>query len=420
MINTLKPADAPGHDEKRNDVLERISREYGKPEEKQREAVKKLGKDEFFKIMVTQIQHQDPMKPYENEQMAAQMAQFSALEQMMNVNQNLEKLTQAQQPLHNMGAAGLIGKYVSADSSRLTHTEGKYSDISFELPADAQSVRLIILNDRGENVREIEKDNLKKGPVKIEWDGKGSSGFAAKSGQYMVQVSASTAQGKNVPVKTAHTSVVHGVAYEGKETVLLTGDVTRPQKLLLKNVYKIVDANQAKAMAEKPQIAGLPEGFEITGLENLINGAAGGQAAPAAEDPMAKMIDSADRNMENYNPGLAGKYDGASVETMKRAQALDSVRPEQGLSTDQIRKMLEDGPDLTGHNPVAEAIRAGRARDAGQAPANMPPTDRTPIDAVNPAARDMGYGAATNGQKTAAGQAIPSSADGSTAGYLAE
>lgn len=416
MINTLKPADAPGHDEKRNDVLERISREYGKPEEKQREAVKKLGKDEFFKIMVTQIQHQDPMKPYENEQMAAQMAQFSALEQMMNVNQNLEKLTQAQQPLHNMGAAGLIGKYVSADSSRLTHTEGKYSDISFELPADADRVRLIILNDRGENVREIEKDSLKKGPVKIEWDGKGSNGFAAKSGQYMVQVSATTAQGKNIPVKTQHTSIVHGVAYEGKETVLLTGDVTRPQKLLLRNVYKIVDANQARAMAQKPQVAGLPEGFEINGLENLIKGAGGEEAKPEEEDPMAKMIESADRNMENYNPGISGKYDGASVEAMRRAQAMDSIRPEQGLSNDQIRKMLEEGPDLSGHNPVAEAIRAGQQRQAMNSAQAAPPANKEPIDAVNPAARERGYGA----QNSAAGQAIPSSADGSVAGQLME
>src|SRR5262245_45312066 len=119
----MKPAAAQGHEEAKGEVLKRIHEQYGAPEQKEREAVKKLGKDDFFKIMVTQMQHQDPLKPYQNEEMAAQMAQFTALEQMMNVNSNLEKLTQAQQPLHNMGAANLIGKYVTADSSRVLHTE---------------------------------------------------------------------------------------------------------------------------------------------------------------------------------------------------------------------------------------------------------------------------------------------------------
>ncbi|MEW6057837.1 MAG: flagellar hook assembly protein FlgD, partial [Bdellovibrionota bacterium] len=241
MINTLNPSKKPGHDAQHSEVLERIHREYGAPEEKQREAVKKLGKDEFFKIMVTQIQHQDPLKPYQNEQMAAQMAQFTSLEQMMNVNQNLEKLAQAQQPLHNLGAAHLIGKFITADSSRLIHTEGRYSDLNFNLPADAHHVRVVVLNDRGENIREIEAHDLKKGDAKLSWDGKQSNRMPAKSGQYLIQISASTADGKPISVQTQRTEIVHGVAFEGKETVLLTGDVTKPQKILLKNVYKVVE-----------------------------------------------------------------------------------------------------------------------------------------------------------------------------------
>lgn len=417
----MKPGGSQGHDEVKNDVLERISKEYGKPEEKQREAVKKLGKDEFFKIMVTQIQHQDPMKPYENEQMAAQMAQFSALEQMMNVNQNLEKLAQAQQPLHHLGAAGLIGKYVTADSGRIIHTEGKYSNISFELPADADNVRLILINERGENVREIEKHGLKKGPVKVEWDGKNSGNFPAKSGNYMVQISASTSQGKNIPVQTQHTSVVHGVAQEGNETVLLTGDITKPQKLLLKNVFKIVDATQAKELAAKPQIAGLPAGMEFTGLENLVKqaaegGAPGGDANEAAaaaaaaqglsQEEIEQLINSQERPMENYDPGAAPKYDGGAVEAMRRAN-MPQAPIVQPPSADEIRKMLEQAPDLSGANPAAEAVRAGRSPVP-----SAPAANKEAIDSINPAAKQFG--------NFAAGQSVPSSGDGSVAGQLAK
>ena len=242
VINSIKPSSTQGHDAVRGDVLERISKEYGKPEEKQREASKKLGKDEFFKIMVNQIQHQDPMKPYENEQMAAQMAQFSALEQMVNMNQAIEKLAQAQQPLHNLGAAGLIGKYVTADSSRVIHTEGKYTEIAFDLPMGAQKVRATIMNEKGESVREIEFLKPQKGANKIPWDGKRTNNMNAPSGNYTVQISAYNEKDKPTQVVTQKADIVHGVGFDGKETILYVGDPKHPQKLLLKNVSRIVDA----------------------------------------------------------------------------------------------------------------------------------------------------------------------------------
>src|SRR5262245_58853274 len=67
--------------------------------DKKRDTGKKrneLGKDDFMKLMAAQLKYQDPISPMKNEQMAAQLAQFSALEQMLNVNQNLEKMAAGQ------------------------------------------------------------------------------------------------------------------------------------------------------------------------------------------------------------------------------------------------------------------------------------------------------------------------------------
>lgn len=281
MINTLNPSATLGHDEKKGEILERIAKEYGKPEEK-REANKKLGKDEFFKIMVTQIQHQDPLKPYENEQMAAQMAQFTALEQMMNVNTNLEKLTQSQQPLHHLGAANLIGKQVTSDSSRVLHTEGRYSDLNFELPKDAATVTVSILNAKGEMVREIELKNQAKGKVSVAWDGKRSNGLGVGSGQYMLQINAKDAEEKSIPVQTAKSEIVNGVSFEGNETVLLTGDVTKPNKMLLKHVTKIIDVSSQPSVAMQEA------------------------QAPAEE-----------RMVEDYKPGESQKYFSVNPESFR-------------------------------------------------------------------------------------------------------
>src|SRR5262245_44358140 len=71
-----------------------------------------LGKDDFMKLMSAQLKYQDPINPVKNEQMAAQLAQFSALEQMMNMNTNIEKMAAGQKPSEHMIAASLIGKRV--------------------------------------------------------------------------------------------------------------------------------------------------------------------------------------------------------------------------------------------------------------------------------------------------------------------
>ena len=68
-----------------------------------------LGKDDFFKLMIAQMQNQDPLNPVDNEQFLAQLAQFSSLEQMQNLNQNFSSLADSSR-LGN--TIGLIGKEV--------------------------------------------------------------------------------------------------------------------------------------------------------------------------------------------------------------------------------------------------------------------------------------------------------------------
>ncbi len=72
-----------------------------------REPVKELGKDEFLQILVTQLRYQDPMQPMQDKEFIAQMAQFSSLEQMMNMTKEITALKQSAGM-----ATGLIGKQI--------------------------------------------------------------------------------------------------------------------------------------------------------------------------------------------------------------------------------------------------------------------------------------------------------------------
>jgi len=73
-----------------------------------REPVKELGKDQFLQILVTQLRNQDPMQPMQDKEFIAQMAQFSSLEQMMNMSKEITSLRQSAGMV-----AGLIGKEIS-------------------------------------------------------------------------------------------------------------------------------------------------------------------------------------------------------------------------------------------------------------------------------------------------------------------
>ena len=88
-----------------------------------------LGKDDFLKLLVAQMQNQDPLNPTDNKESIAQLAQFSALEQMNNIATSMESLNQSmtnfsQQSSLTQGAA-LIGKWVSGvDTDGETIIEG--------------------------------------------------------------------------------------------------------------------------------------------------------------------------------------------------------------------------------------------------------------------------------------------------------
>lgn len=88
-----------------------------------------LGKDDFLKLLVTQLTYQDPLDPVGDQEFIAQLAQFSALEQMQNVAKGIEQLTELQLWIGGMGqAASLVGRTVVVpDHQTGEHREGVVS-----------------------------------------------------------------------------------------------------------------------------------------------------------------------------------------------------------------------------------------------------------------------------------------------------
>jgi flagellar basal-body rod modification protein FlgD len=72
-----------------------------------------LGKDDFLKILMTQLQNQDPLNPMQDQDFISQMATFSSLEQMTNLNSSMDNFVKAAQPNQFMQASSMIGKTVT-------------------------------------------------------------------------------------------------------------------------------------------------------------------------------------------------------------------------------------------------------------------------------------------------------------------
>ncbi len=172
-----------------------------------------LGKDDFLRLLVAQLSAQDPLNPMEATEFTAQLAQFSALEQMTNVNSTLEDLLKAQQAMGNASMINLIGKQVDVPGNSFEHTQGATTNLSYTLDSEAASTQIEIYNATGNLVNTLNGPGEEGGNL-IVWNGLDSQGNAVGSGFYTFKVQATDSNGAFVNAQTFTTGLVTDVLFE--------------------------------------------------------------------------------------------------------------------------------------------------------------------------------------------------------------
>jgi flagellar basal-body rod modification protein FlgD len=185
-----------------------------------------MGKESFLKLLVAQLEHQDPLQPMENTEFVAQLAQFSSLEQLMSVNSNLSLLQVSQMSMTNSQVTGLIGKDVEAKGDSLYVSGPGERKINFKLDGSAKSVTIRITSKDGKLVRTLEQGASSAGLNSATWDGKDSRGNDVGAGSYNIKIEAKDSEGKDVATSTQISGRVTGVSYNGGVPVLEIGDTT--------------------------------------------------------------------------------------------------------------------------------------------------------------------------------------------------
>jgi len=173
-----------------------------------------MGKDDFLKMMIAQLQHQDPLNPLDGTDFTAQLAQFSSLEQLSNMNTQLETLGLYQSSLNNAQSISLIGKEITTKGN-IIKVDGPSADLTYSLSEGAGKVIVNIYNEGGNLVDTLELGTQQEGKNSVTWD---CSGVAA--GDYIFEISASDANGDEVSAYTMITGKVTGVSFEEGAPVL--------------------------------------------------------------------------------------------------------------------------------------------------------------------------------------------------------
>ena len=196
---------------------------------------KVLDKDAFLNLLITQLQNQDPLNPTDSVEFTAQLAQFSSLEQLSNVNDNLELLHNYQASINNSQAVSLIGKDITAKGNGLRLEDGEPAGCNFNLEGSAALVAVSIYDSTGEFVKSFEAKDLAAGHQSLFWDGTDKDANKVADGDYTFRVQAADAEGRDIKTTTYFSGIVDKVTFENDQAYLICGS----QKFSLGDVIQV-------------------------------------------------------------------------------------------------------------------------------------------------------------------------------------
>lgn len=184
-----------------------------------------LDKNAFLKLLVAQLQHQDPTNTQDPAEMIQQLTGFSTVEQIQALGTQMQALQVQTQGLFQAQVAGLVGKRVLVPGSSAQLQDGKAA-FGVNLAADAAKVTITIKDASGKTVRTLTLDGAKAGANKLTWDGKDAQGATLPDGAYSLEVGAVDANGKAVAAETTSYLKVDAVSFKDGLVYLVAGGRT--------------------------------------------------------------------------------------------------------------------------------------------------------------------------------------------------
>lgn len=154
------------------------------------------GEQRFLKLLVTQLNNQDPLNPLDNAELTSQLAQMSTVSGIEKLNTAFQSLLAQSGSSQVLQSASLIGRVVLVPGAGLTLAQGVAVPFAVELPQGADSVKVAVTNAAGNTVRSFDLGALPPGVKTLSWDGRSDAGVSVADGVYSFTVTASTGDAK--------------------------------------------------------------------------------------------------------------------------------------------------------------------------------------------------------------------------------
>jgi flagellar hook assembly protein FlgD len=303
-----------------------------------------LGKDDFLKLFVTQLQNQNPLNPEADTEMAAKLAQFNGLEQMLNVNKSLEKMLAEQNTTRNLQLVNYVGRDVIVDGGRTRITDGKPTPTEYKVENDAAQSVLEVRNSSGILVHQIDLGPVNAGTHQLKWDGKTTDGKPIPDGTYTLNMTARNLDGKAIPVNLTSRVKVTGIDINSKDGGLFSefGKIKFDQiKSVGLNGY---DANMAEApitAAPAPAEAQAPDAAAAApGNPAAMMKAMSGLKNPAG-DPEVRANPKAQNAQAMTNKNAAEELERMMAEGKLKLPGKADEASGKGVSADSAKKSID-------------------------------------------------------------------------------
>lgn len=202
-----------------------------------------LGKEDFLKLLVAQLSHQDPTKPTDPSEFVAQLSQFSSLEQLLNIKSGLDLVAVTETAGTSAQMVTFIGKEVSFDGGQVAWSKGKAPvELGYELGEPAAQVEARIVDKNGNTVETRELGAASAGLKSFVFDGKKADGTPLPDGTYTVELTAINAAGDKSNVSLKARGLVQAVTFSAGYPQLVLAD---GRTVGLSQVLEVLSAGDA-------------------------------------------------------------------------------------------------------------------------------------------------------------------------------
>jgi flagellar basal-body rod modification protein FlgD len=251
-----------------------------------------MGMDAFLKMFMAQVTNQNPLDPMDNTEYTAQLATFSSLEQLTQINDSMSAIAGLKETVEQGNIVNYIGKGVTLSGDVLPIAQGYVGKVGYALAKDAD-VSVTITDESGSVVATMDLGRHQAGVNSFQWDAKDNGGLYVPDGAYKVTIMAHDDQGNPIEVTDQTVNGLVTGYQKGADgaNYLLLGDVALPVGEVLA-VYQIptAPADPESASYNEMNYASSSSDEEYRTQEAKVNADAADSDEPSFGEKILKSI----------------------------------------------------------------------------------------------------------------------------------